>query len=77
MNRSKTRVFRWDRAVNLEAPGQYSAIQNLLKNHYNDVEGLYLAGEYLFLFACTEGALKTGQKAAKLVADDIHKAKSN
>ncbi len=70
----KTRVFRWDRAVNLEAPGQYSAIQDLLKNHYNDVEGLYLAGEYLFLFACTEGALKTGQQAAKLAAEGIQKA---
>ena len=70
----KTKVFRWDRAVNLEAPGQYAAIQDLLNNHYRDIEGLYLAGEYLFLFACTEGALKTGQQAAKLVADDITKA---
>jgi protoporphyrinogen oxidase len=70
----RTKVFRWDRAVNLEAPGQYAAIQDLLKNHYRDIDGLYLAGEYLFLFACTEGAMKTGQQAAKLVAEDITKA---
>jgi monoamine oxidase len=66
-----TKVFRWDRAVNLEAPGQYAAIQDLLKNHYRDVEGLYLAGEYLFLFACTEGALKTGKSAAEMAAMDL------
>lgn len=66
-----TKVFRWDRAVNLEAPGQYAAIQDLLQNHYRDVSGLYLAGEYLFLFACTEGALKTGKSAAELVAMDL------
>jgi monoamine oxidase len=66
----KTKVFRWDRAVNLEAPGQYTAILDLLKNHYNDVKGLFLAGEYLFLFACTEGALKTGKAAAELAARD-------
>ena len=67
-----TKVFRWDRAVNLEAPGQYAAIQDLLNNHYRDVSGLYLAGEYLFLFACTEGALKTGKQAAEMLALDMN-----
>ena len=66
-----TKVFRWDRAVNIESPGQYIAIQNLLKNHLQDVPGLYLAGEYLFLIACTEGALVTGKKAAEQVVDDL------
>ncbi len=65
-----TKLFRWDRAVNMESPGQFKAIQNLLNNHISDIEGLYLAGEYLFLIASTEGALSTGKKAAeKIIAD--------
>jgi oxygen-dependent protoporphyrinogen oxidase len=35
------------------------------------VSGLYLAGEYLFLIACTEGALATGKKAAEKVVEDL------
>jgi len=66
-----TKVFRWDRAVNTEPPGQYNAIQDLLKNHMRDVSGLYLAGEYLFLIACTEGAMATGKKAAEAVIADL------
>ena len=68
---SKTKLFRWKRAVNLEKPGQFEAIQNLIENHMDDVEGLYLAGEYLFLIACTEGALMTGQKAAQKVSQSL------
>jgi protoporphyrinogen oxidase len=66
-----TRYFRWDRAINTEPPGQYVAIQDLLNNHMRDVKGLYLAGEYLFLIACTEGALATGKKAAEMVLEDL------
>ncbi len=68
-----TKLFRWERAVNLEAPGQFVAIQDLLKNHMRDVDGLYLAGEYLFLIACTEGALATGKQAANNVIADLMK----
>ena len=71
-----TKVFRWDRAVNLESPGQFVAITDLLKNHMRDVEGLYLAGEYLFLIASTEGALATGKKAAEMVIEDLRKARA-
>ncbi len=66
-----TKVFRWDRAVNLQSPGQFVAIQDLLNNHMRDVSGLYLSGEYLFPIACTEGALATGKKAAEMVIDDL------
>jgi oxygen-dependent protoporphyrinogen oxidase len=66
-----TKVFRWDRAVNTEPPGQFIAIRDLLQNHMQDVSGLYLAGEYLFLIACTEGALATGKKAAERVVEDL------
>jgi monoamine oxidase len=66
-----TKVFRWDRAVNTEAPGQFLAIRDLIKNHMRDVSGLYLAGEYLFLIACTEGAMATGKEAAEMAVEDL------
>lgn len=66
-----TKVYRWDRAVNIEAPGQHNSIEDLKKNHMKDVSGLYLAGEYLFLLACTEGAFATGKKAAEDAVDDL------
>jgi len=39
-----------------------------------DVPGLYLAGEYLFLIASTEGALMTGKQSAEMVIEDLKKA---
>ena len=66
-----TKCFRWDRAINIEAPGQHNAIRDLIDNHMHDVTGLYLSGEYLFLLACTEGAFLTGKKAAETVVDDL------
>lgn len=68
-----TKLFRWERAVNLESPGQFVAIQDLLKNHMQDVAGLHLAGEYLFLIASTEGALMTGKQAALRVVEDLRR----
>lgn len=66
-----TEMIRYDRAINLESPGQFPAIDGLLKNNMRDVKGLYLSGEYLFLIACTEGALATGEKAATMVMEDM------
>ncbi|NPV58919.1 MAG: FAD-dependent oxidoreductase [Actinobacteria bacterium] len=66
-----TECIRWDRAINLESPGQFPAIHEFLKHHYRDVEGLYLAGEYLFLIACTEGAFATGVSAAEMALGDM------
>jgi oxygen-dependent protoporphyrinogen oxidase len=66
-----TKVFRWDRAVNTEAPGQFVAMRDLIQNHMRDVSGLYLAGEYLFLIACTEGAMATGKEAAEMAVEDL------
>jgi oxygen-dependent protoporphyrinogen oxidase len=63
-------AIRWDRAINLESQGQFPAIHELLKSHMRDVKGLYLAGEYLFLIASTEGAFATGEKAAHMVIED-------
>jgi hypothetical protein len=61
----------------MESPGQFVAIHDLLKNHISDVQGLYLAGEYLFLIASTEGALMTGKQAANRVIEDLQKGRSN
>jgi monoamine oxidase len=66
-----TKIFRWDRAVNLEGPGQFEAVQDLLNHHMDDIPGLHLAGEYLFLVACTEGALLTGKQAADKIVKQI------
>ena len=66
-----TECIRWDRAVNLESPGQFPAIHAFLQHHTRDVKGLYLAGEYLFLIACTEGAYATGEKAANMVLEGV------
>ena len=61
----------------METPGQFPAIQDLLKNHMRDIKGLYLAGEYLFLIASTEGALATGKKAAEMVIEDLQNLKED
>ncbi|WP_287153646.1 FAD-dependent oxidoreductase [Candidatus Solincola tengchongensis] len=66
-----TECIRYDRAINLESPGQFPAIHHLMRHHYRDVKGLYLAGEYLFLIACTEGAFSTGEQAARMVLEDL------
>ena len=61
---------RMERAINLEPPGQFEAIEDLKNNHLDDVKGLYLGGEYMFLIACTEGAWMTGKQAGlKLIAE--------
>ena len=58
---------RMERAINLEPPGQFEAIEDLKNNHLDDVKGLYLGGEYMFLIACTEGAWMTGKQAGKKI----------
>ncbi len=64
-----TEWIRFDRAVNLESPGQFEAVQQLLAGHMHDVQGLHLAGKYLYLIACTEGAFATGRTAALSLVD--------
>ncbi|MBR0406282.1 MAG: hypothetical protein IJI68_13935 [Eggerthellaceae bacterium] len=59
-----------DPAISLVPAGSFEKITDLVENHLDDVEGLYLGGEYLFLVACTEGAWDTGKKAAlKMIAE--------
>jgi len=60
-----TEAVRWDEAICLDPPGQARAIHNMRKYNYRDVEGLYLAGEYMYLISCVEGALRSGIEAAE------------
>lgn len=59
-----TVVARWDEAICLDPPGQARAIHDMTKKSYRDVEGLFLAGEYMYLISCVEGALRSGITAA-------------
>ena len=60
-----TVVARWDEAICLDPPGQARAIHNMSRNNYRDVKGLFLAGEYMYLISCVEGALRSGVRAAE------------
>jgi oxygen-dependent protoporphyrinogen oxidase len=62
-----TVVARWPEAICLDPPGQARAIHYLRRDHYRDVPGLFLAGEYMYLVSCVEGALRSGLEAAGAV----------
>ncbi|MBN2168349.1 MAG: FAD-dependent oxidoreductase [Actinobacteria bacterium] len=64
-------VIRWDEAICLEYPGQPNAMYCMKKNHLHDVKGLHLAGEYMYLVSCVEGALLSGEDAAGWVLQDV------
>ncbi|WP_027587664.1 protoporphyrinogen/coproporphyrinogen oxidase [Acidipropionibacterium thoenii] len=68
---STTDVVRWDRAVCQQPPEHLAAMRDLRQHHWQDVEGLHLAGEYLFVVSSTEGVLLTGRQAALSVAADL------
>ncbi len=56
-------IYRWDEAVCTAPPGMLREIYNLKREHYRDVKGLYLAGEYLNM-PSVDGALRSGIDAA-------------
>ena len=60
-------VVRWKEAICLESPGQFPAMYCLKRNHLRDVKGLHLAGSYMYLVSCVEGALRSGEDAAAAV----------
>ena len=47
-----------------------TAIKYMRENHYKDVEGLYLCGEYMFT-GSYESAINAGRRAAKVVAGEL------
>ena len=63
--------YVWDIAVNLEGPGQFKAVNELKANHMNDIEGLHLAGDYMFLIASTEGSMDAGRRRAEEILTDM------
>lgn len=58
-------IYRWDEAVCLSPPGMLKEILRLKREHYRDVKGLFLAGEYLNM-PSVEGALRSGIDAADM-----------
>jgi len=60
---------KWDQAISLDAPKQIIALHYMEKYHANDVRGLYLAGEYLYPIASTEGAMVSANNSVnRLIA---------
>jgi protoporphyrinogen oxidase len=51
--------------------GAATAMKRLREHHYQDVTGLYLAGDYLYTGSC-ESALTSGRKAAEVVMGMRH-----
>lgn len=64
-------VVRWPEAICLESPGQFPAMYCLKRNHLRDVRGLHLAGSYMYLVSCVEGALRSGEDAAAAVMEAL------
>lgn len=57
-------VIRWPEAICLEPPGQFPAMYCMKRNAKGDVKGLHLAGEYMYVVSCVEGAMRSGEDAA-------------
>lgn len=57
-------IYRWDEAVCLSPPGMLREIFRLKRDHYRDVKGLFLAGEYLNM-PSVDGSLRSGIDAAE------------
>lgn len=57
-------IYRWDEAVCLSPPGMLREIHNMKHDHYRDVKGLFLAGEYMNM-PSVDGALRSGIDAAE------------
>ncbi len=65
--------YRWDISVNLEGPGQFKAIEELKAHHLDDISGLHLAGDYMFLIASTEGSMDAGRRRAEDIIRELGK----
>ena len=58
-----TEIYRFREAVCTSPPGMLTAISHMKKESLNDVKGLFLAGEYMYM-PSVEGATKSGIDAA-------------
>jgi oxygen-dependent protoporphyrinogen oxidase len=57
-------IYRWDEAVCLSPPGMLREFYLMKRDHYRDVKGLFLAGEYLNM-PSVDGAIRSGIDAAE------------
>jgi len=57
-------IRRWEEAVCLSPPGMLRQVTRLKRESREEIRGLYLAGEYLFM-PSVEGALRSGMDAAE------------
>jgi len=57
-------IYRWDEAVNVAPPNMLTAAERLKKEHYRDVKGLFLAGDYLYM-PSVDSSIHSGIAAAQ------------
>jgi protoporphyrinogen oxidase len=60
-------IYRWEEAVCLSPPGMLRSMRSVREENGRAVEGLYLAGEYLYM-PSVEGALRSGVEAAEALS---------
>ena len=63
-----TRVYRWEEAVCMAAPGMFQAVAEMRRRLAQNVDNLFLAGDYTKV-PSVNGALASGIAAAENVAD--------
>ncbi len=59
-----SKVVRWPQANYIMAPGCATGMKQVRENHYRDVEGLFLCGEYMYT-GSFESAMASGKAAAE------------
>lgn len=60
-----TKVYRWEEAVVLPYAGMMRRLETLRAQGFPNVQGVFLAGDYLDLLANVNTALKSGMRAAE------------
>ena len=70
-----TRVYRWDEAVVLPYAGMMRSVETLRAQGFPNVQGLFLAGDYLDILANVNTALISGIRAAEEVTQFLQSTK--
>ncbi len=64
-------IVRWNEAMCFPPVGMYTAVTKLKEENGKQIEGFYLAGDYLNL-SSVEGSAKSGMTAAKKLYADFN-----
>lgn len=64
-------IYRWEEALCFYPPGMMTAIGRMERDHYSDVRGLYLCGEYMRMPGTVESAFRSGIAAARAACSDL------